>query len=411
MSISLKTFLSIALLSVAVQGSNAGTVTIPNAFTSGTPAKAADVNANFSALATAVNASAADISVLQSALASVGLSYKGTWSSSTPYSKNDVVTLSGSTYLSLKSSSAVNPATDVSGTGNNWALIAQKGDVGATGATGLQGPAGPQGIQGPAGPTGVAGSIGATGAKGDTGATGATGANGSQGPKGDTGDTGPQGPQGLKGDTGPAGLNAMMVYDSVGKAVGTYLGPSYYYDMTTTGYHYASSLIVTANNLSFQIYYEQSNLTRDCYNNSSTVWVYAGCANMNYQATWRATTYAPLMPSGGTGSGSAYSGVYYESSDCSGQGYVMVSAPEFRESIYNLTAQLESDSPNQFVVISGEPSVVVPGSYFGPYMGTGSSVCNLITPMPSSPNAVLVNRIISTIDMSALGFTPRLSVR
>jgi len=45
-----------------------GTVTIPNAFVAGTPAKAADVNANFSAVATAVNGSAQDIASLQSSV-------------------------------------------------------------------------------------------------------------------------------------------------------------------------------------------------------------------------------------------------------------------------------------------------------------------------------------------------------
>ncbi|MGH6682615.1 MAG: hypothetical protein ACRECA_01600, partial [Pseudolabrys sp.] len=46
----------------------AGSVTIPNTFSANTPAVAAQVNADFSAVATAVNGNAADIATLQSAL-------------------------------------------------------------------------------------------------------------------------------------------------------------------------------------------------------------------------------------------------------------------------------------------------------------------------------------------------------
>src|SRR4029077_14910240 len=56
--------IGIGLISTAT----GGPVAVPNTFTSGTPAKAADVNANFSAVATAVNASAQDIANLKTAL-------------------------------------------------------------------------------------------------------------------------------------------------------------------------------------------------------------------------------------------------------------------------------------------------------------------------------------------------------
>jgi hypothetical protein len=58
------TAFGIALMAVSL-GAIAGTVIVPNTFTAGTPAKAADVNANFSAVATAVNASAENIATLQ----------------------------------------------------------------------------------------------------------------------------------------------------------------------------------------------------------------------------------------------------------------------------------------------------------------------------------------------------------
>jgi hypothetical protein len=52
-------------LTMAALAASAGNVTVPNTFTPGTPAKAADVNANFSAVAAAVNSSAQDIATLQ----------------------------------------------------------------------------------------------------------------------------------------------------------------------------------------------------------------------------------------------------------------------------------------------------------------------------------------------------------
>lgn len=91
---------------------------------------------------------------------------KGEWSETADYDFLDMVMHDGSSYVCIAEDGA--PAgTAVTNTAY-WALIAQKGD---TGATGPQGP------------------------KGDTGATGP------QGPKGATGATGPQGPSGVY--TGP----------------------------------------------------------------------------------------------------------------------------------------------------------------------------------------------------------------
>lgn len=92
--------------------------------------------------------------------------YKGAWSEAEAYDFLDMVIKDGSSYLCIAEDGAL-AGTAVTNT-TYWALIAQKGD---TGATGPQGP------------------------KGDTGATGP------QGPKGATGATGPQGPSGVY--TGP----------------------------------------------------------------------------------------------------------------------------------------------------------------------------------------------------------------
>jgi hypothetical protein len=60
-----------------IASATGGPVTIPNTFTPGTPAKAANVNANFSAVATAVNGSAQDIANLQTAVKNIPAGPRG----------------------------------------------------------------------------------------------------------------------------------------------------------------------------------------------------------------------------------------------------------------------------------------------------------------------------------------------
>lgn len=104
---------------------------------------------------------------------------KGEWSSTTAYTKLDLVSYQGSSYVCTVANTNQVPTNT-----SYWQLSAQKGRDGANGKDGAQGP------------------------KGDTGATGAKGEPGPQGPKGDTGLTGPQGPvgpQGKQGERGPQG--------------------------------------------------------------------------------------------------------------------------------------------------------------------------------------------------------------
>jgi len=81
-------------------------------------------NANFSALATAVNGSANDIATLQQAIqslqkaqAALGFTFRGPWTSSAVYATNDVTTAGGSSYIALKSNVAADPVIDVSASG------------------------------------------------------------------------------------------------------------------------------------------------------------------------------------------------------------------------------------------------------------------------------------------------------
>ena len=142
---------------------------VPNVFEDGTPATAAEVNANFEALEAAIDdvAAGADGRTILNGTAA-------------PSSDTGA---EGDFFLDTTNSMLYGPKT-TSGWGSGVSLI---GPTGATGATGL---------------------TGATGAKGDTGATGPqgeAGPTGEQGEKGDTGDTGPQGPAGVTGATGPQG--------------------------------------------------------------------------------------------------------------------------------------------------------------------------------------------------------------
>src|ERR1700676_3223964 len=108
--------IGLALAAIALNAS-AGNVTVPNTFSAGTPAKAADVNANFSAVATAVNASAQDIATLQTTVKNIPAGPQG-------------------------------PA----GIQGTTGAPGPQGPIGLTGSSGPAGSQGQQGLQGPAGP-------------------------------------------------------------------------------------------------------------------------------------------------------------------------------------------------------------------------------------------------------------------
>lgn len=110
---------------------------------------------------------------------------KGVYSVTTAYTRLDIVTSGGSTYLCLVSNTGQPVANET-----YWMLLAKVGDKGATGATGSTGPTGATGPQGPQGVKGASGPTGATGPQGPTGATGATGPIGPAGKDAVISDTG-----------------------------------------------------------------------------------------------------------------------------------------------------------------------------------------------------------------------------
>jgi hypothetical protein len=224
----LRTALGATSLCCCALTAQAGDVAVPHVFMPGAPAKASDVNDNFNVLTTAVNNGAHDAAALQTAIQalqaaqSAGFTFRGSWSGSTAYLPNDVVSRAGSSYIALVAATAIDPAVDVATGGGRWNLIAQRGSDGAPGAPGpggAVGATGTAGAMGPAGPQGIAGAMGATGATGvagPRGPAGAAGATGAQGP------AGPAGPQGSAGAQGANGIGLLISRDG---------------DLTGAGFH------------------------------------------------------------------------------------------------------------------------------------------------------------------------------
>src|SRR2546428_486765 len=137
-----------------------------------------------------------------------GLSWKAAWSALDNYLSDDAVSYNGSAWLAKRANSNVTPVE-----GNDWTLLAQKGDAGATGPQGAQGSIGTTHPQGPHTATGLQA---ATASIGPQGVTGLLGPAGPQGPQGDTGPQGAQGIPGLEGPQGPQGakgLNWQVVFN------------------------------------------------------------------------------------------------------------------------------------------------------------------------------------------------------
>ena len=126
------------------------------------------------------------------------MSFKNAWKSSTTYAIGDAVSENGSSYIALTANTNIDPATDVAGSGTNWALLAKIGNTGLSGTVSI-------------GAT-TTGSYGTSALVTNTGTPSASILNftipqGVPGPAGPTGPTGPTGPQGPAGTNG-SGVNA-----------------------------------------------------------------------------------------------------------------------------------------------------------------------------------------------------------
>ncbi|MDP3770031.1 MAG: hypothetical protein Q8R40_03795 [bacterium] len=82
-------------------------------------------------------------------IASPPINWTGAWNSASTYIKNDAVHYGGSSWRAKQTNSNITPIE-----GNDWTLLAQKGDMGATGVTGTTGAAGVTGLTGAAGSAG-----------------------------------------------------------------------------------------------------------------------------------------------------------------------------------------------------------------------------------------------------------------
>lgn len=116
--------------------------------------------------------------MIETVLGKVSVTPKGEWIDGIKYSRLDIVTYDGNSYLSIKDDNTY-PLDNAS----YWQLLAAKGEQG------LQGEAGEQGIQGPEGEQGPQGEHGDPGIQGIQGIEGPQGIQGPQGPQGEPGET------------------------------------------------------------------------------------------------------------------------------------------------------------------------------------------------------------------------------
>ena len=122
------------------------------------------------------------------------VTFLNAYNPATSYIVGNAVSEAGSSYIAVNPSSGEDPATDVAGAGQYWALLAAKGGIGNTGNTGAAATISIGSVS-----TGTPGSNAQVTNAGTSGAaifnfTIPQGATGAKGDTGNTGNTGPQGP-------------------------------------------------------------------------------------------------------------------------------------------------------------------------------------------------------------------------
>jgi hypothetical protein len=210
----------LTVIALGVTHVAAAQVELPHAFEAGQPARAAEVNDNFTAIEDAVNTAAAAIELNAADIAAladqVGLEWQGGWQDGVEYERLDLVSYEGSTWVAAQDTTGAEAPDNAA----FWSLFAAAGEQGPEGAQGPQGPAGPQGsqgIQGIQGPDGAQGDVGSQGLMGPPGPEGVAGPAGPEGPPGAQGETGAEGPQ------GPPGSGFGTFVRSNGETVGYFL--------------------------------------------------------------------------------------------------------------------------------------------------------------------------------------------
>lgn len=190
------------IITVGYAAIAAGQTEVPNTFQAGEPARASEVNANFSSLAAAIDQNTEDVQSLQVA---TNLAWSGSYVGSVEYSLDSLVEYEGSVYIAIQDT----PVNESPENAEFWMLFASRGSDGSDGAPGPLGPQGPQGPQGPVGPPGAQGPIGPMGPPGPQGEIGPLG------PQGEIGPVGPQGPIGPKGEDGANAADLSALYAKV----------------------------------------------------------------------------------------------------------------------------------------------------------------------------------------------------
>ena len=110
---------TLTVLALITSGVASGQTQVPNTFQSGQPARASEVNDNFSTLEQAI----------QQLENSTNLAWMGNWQNGVLYNVKDLVQFQGSVYIAVQDTSGAEDPTDT----GFWSLFAAQGADGATG--------------------------------------------------------------------------------------------------------------------------------------------------------------------------------------------------------------------------------------------------------------------------------------